>query len=349
MRIWFNQGFSLAPIASAMMAADPGLEVVISLGEGKPLRDTTATVWIEPNCDSAAYLSWVRHQISEHQVDVFVPTRRRSQLAIADLSCAVHLPAPPAVLAVLDDKLEFAKAIASSDVHSLTFDVADAADFIRKIQQFDEWFPYLEPCVKPRFGVNGHGFWRLTQTTQSPLTHLINPDERVMRRDLFYAALEAHEKTDAPIPFVLMPYFPGPEVSFDVLAHQGAVLKYVARTKASDRQRLQTRHALEPAVRQLVGRFKLHGVVNIQFRRAADGTWKALEINARPAGGSIYAEALGGGLLGDWGGLLTGRLRPHEVSQPEFDVEIELSAEPRIAKPQEAGLVPFIPADDPVL
>jgi len=63
----------------------------------------------------------------------------------------------------------------------------------------------------------------------------------------------------------------------------------------------------------------------VQFRRAGDGSWKVLEINARPAGGAVYAEQFGSRLVADWGGLLTGRLSPDEVDCTPIDLEIEFT------------------------
>src|SRR3546814_11156841 len=69
-----------------------------------------------------------------------------------------------------------------------------------------------------------------------------------------------------------MPYLPGPEISFDILAVHGKMLKYAARTKlGTGRQHIVSRHPLEDLVASIVAKFSLHGVVNAQFRRAEDG------------------------------------------------------------------------------
>ena len=84
-------------------------------------------------------------------------------------------------------------------------------------------------------------------------------------------------------------------------------------------------------MRSLVRHFDLTGVINVQFRRATDGSWKALEINARPAGGSVYAEQFGGKLLADWGGLLTRRITPSQVDQTPIDIEIAFTSKLELA------------------
>jgi hypothetical protein len=324
MRIWFNRGFSLAPIAKAMMAADPTLEVVISVGENMPVYAGAQETWVEPSLDDDAYVEWVRKQIVENDIDLFIPTRRRKLLASVELPCAVHFPTDIDTLELLEDKFAFANAIAGEEFHLKTLNIASAADLEATLPLFAALLEDTSPCVKPRNGVNGHGFWRLT--TKSPLSHIINPDGRAMHQDLFLAALRAEEAERPLSPFVLMEYLPGPEVSFDVLCEYGTMLKYVARTKEAAFQRLQTYHPLEAQARKLIARFGLHGVVNVQFRKAKDGSWKALEINARPAGGSVYGEEFGTGLLADWGGLLSGRLTADTISRPDLDFKIKTTS-----------------------
>jgi hypothetical protein len=98
MRIWFNRGFSLAPIAKAMMAADTELEVFTSVAKSRPVYTEGHDTWVEPTLDDEAYVAWVRNQIIENGIDLFIPTRHRKLLADIALPCAVHLPADIATL-----------------------------------------------------------------------------------------------------------------------------------------------------------------------------------------------------------------------------------------------------------
>jgi hypothetical protein len=323
MRLWFNRGFSLAPIARAMMAADPALEVFVSVGPGKPVYDGPTATWIEPDLEGEDYADWARGMVIEHAIDVLVPTRQRRLLADTALPCRIELPASPAVLEILDDKYAFAEAMEGEDFHLPTFAAASSRELRALLRAFRCDHPDAAPCVKPRFGVNGHGFWKLTE--KAPLSHLMHPEYRNIRGDVFLAALSAEEEERPIAPIVLMEYLPGPEVSLDLLAHQGRVLRALARTKHGSRQRIESAHELIPAAERLVARFGLHGLVNAQFRRANDGSWKVLEINARPAGGAVYAEQFGGGFVADWGGLLTGRLSPAEINRTPLDVEVEFT------------------------
>jgi hypothetical protein len=330
-RIWFNRGFSLAPIARAMRAADPAIEVYASVSpHATPYPGPTET-WTDGGPDGAsaedpqAYAEWVRQTIAERSIDIFVPTRRRKLLGAADLPCHVHLPASLPVLELLDDKFAFAQAMAGEAYHLPTYLVQSSGELSALLADWPSEDGTPGPCVKPRQGVNGLGFWRLMDVP--PMAHLQDPERRRIRPEQYLAALrdqEQHEDQGAPIEdIVVMPYLPGPEISFDILAHQGRMLKYAARTKlGTGSQHIVTDHPLAPIVRDIVARFVLHGLVNLQFRRAADDSWKLLEINARPAGGVVYADEVGCGLVADWGGLLTGRLTPDTVHQPDINTHV---------------------------
>lgn len=325
MRIWFNQGFSLAAIARAMMAADPALEVCVSVGVGKPVHDGPTQTFIEPDSTGPAgsgegYLDWVRQMVRDNGVDVLVPTRHRQLLASADVGCRVECAGSADVLALLDDKCAFAQALAGEPWHLPTQSADSVADLRTLVAGFRAAQPDGAPCVKPQVGVNGHGFWRLTRG--GPLTHLMNPDARFIQEDLYFAALERAEAEGPIAPLVLMDFLPGPEVSIDVLAHRGAALHALARTKHAASQRVQSAHPLVPLAGDLVERFGLHGLVNIQFRRARDDSWKVLEINPRAAGGAVYADPFGGRLVADWGGLISGRLTPEAVDRSPLDITL---------------------------
>src|SRR3546814_12174918 len=71
---------------------------------------------LEPD-DKNGYLDWVREMITVHEIDIFIPTRRRALIASASLPCRVHLPASIPTLDVLDDKYLFAADFAGEEQH----------------------------------------------------------------------------------------------------------------------------------------------------------------------------------------------------------------------------------------
>ncbi|ESQ73960.1 ATP-grasp domain-containing protein [Asticcacaulis sp. AC402] len=322
MRIWFNRGFSLASISQAMMSAEPGLEIYASVARGMPRHAGPVATWVEPETDVAGYVQWVRDQVAAHRIDILIPTHYRTALRQADLACRVEFPAGHKVLKLLDDKYRFAEDLKDTEFHLATDLIRTSGDLEKALASFHQRFGAKAiACVKPRNGVNGFGFWKLIR--DRPMRHLESPDSREIQADLYVAALRAQEKIKPIRDMVLMEFLPGPEVSFDILADHGHMLRYAARTKLSTgRQRVQTDHPLSGYAVKLVERFGLHGTVNIQFRKHRDGSWKILEINARPAGGVVYAEAVGAGILSGWAGLLTGRVTAGELEGKMIDTEV---------------------------
>jgi hypothetical protein len=337
MRIWFNRGFSLAAIAQAMMAGDPFLEVLVSVGEGQLVRPGPTETIVEPTLEAAEYFDWVSDQIISRGIDLFVPTHRRKLALAYQLPCRLHLPCSQDVDNVLQDKYLFATVIHDKVYHLPTFSVNSSSELKALLDNMGLQRS-AQPCVKPRFGVNGHGFWQLTNDQRTD--HLLDPEARKICSDIYLASLEREEQGGNRIqPLVGMDFLPGPEISFDVLADNGRILKSFSRTKddTRPRQRLQSAHPLDSFVQEMVEQFTLHGVVNLQFRKARDGSWKVLEINTRPSGGSVYCDHFGGALLADWGGILTGRLAPHQIGQPELDIEFEIVSEIRTVRSQIAA------------
>lgn len=327
-RIWFNRGFSLAPIAGLMRAADPMLDVFVSVSRQNAQYNGPTETWIdggdlEPD-DKEGYIQWVREMIAFHNIDIFIPTRHRALIASVPLACCVHLPASVPTLEILDDKYLFAAEFASEQYHLPTHLAKGSEDLQRLIDGLPTSEGKLGTCVKPRKGVNGLGFWRLMDV--SPLAHLQDPERRRIHPEQYLAAVRDQELRGPIDDVVVMPYLPGPEISFDILAVNGQTLKYAARTKlGTGRQHIVSRHPLEDLVASIVAKFSLHGIVNMQFRRAADGRWLLLEVNARPAGGVVYADQVGCSLIADWAGLLTGRLTPDTIDRSEVNTEVVFS------------------------
>jgi hypothetical protein len=327
-KIWFNRGFSLAPIAKLMREADPMLDVYVSVSPHSAHYPGPTETWIDggetdPE-DSDAYVQWVRDTIAAHDIDIFIPTRRRKAIAAASLPCRTHLPASIETIELLDDKYAFAEALAGEAYHLPTYVISDSHDLEQLIVNWSDDAAEGSPCVKPRHGVNGLGFWRLMDV--SPIAHLQDSERRRIRPDQYIAALREQERHGLVDDIVVMPYLPGPEISFDILADHGRTIKYAARTKlGTGRQHIVTRHPLGELVASIVERFSLHGLVNAQFRKAYDESWKLLEINARPAGGVVYADQVGCRLVADWAGLLTGRLTPETVDQSDINTEVAFS------------------------
>src|SRR3546814_8012906 len=87
------------------------------------------------------------------------------------------------------------------------------------------------------------------------------------RHEQYLTAVRDQELRGPIDDIVVMPYLPGPEISFDILAVNGEMLTYAARTKlGTGRQHIVSRHPLEDLVASIVAKFSLHGVVKDRKR-----------------------------------------------------------------------------------
>lgn len=334
MRIWFNRGFSLPAIANAVIPRlhpSAGIELFIGQPAGQPHKETLATIIDEPDLPRAEYGAWAAQTARDLGIDLIVASTRRHALAEAQnlLPCPLVLPTSAFVVGLLDDKLAFAEAMADTPWHIPTTSYANVESFETAYDAFREQNPGLDACIKPRRGVNGHGFWHLDPAA-SEAAHMIDPDRRCITPAMYAVNIAAQNSIDEQ---VLMPFLPGLECSVDILAWHGKGLRAAARTKlARDRQCVETNHPLVPVALDLATRFNLHGVVNAQFRADAAGNWKLLEINSRPAGGSVIAEYAGGQILTDWLRLLAGHQDVDDVLRHPVELAHDLVSGTRFDK-----------------
>src|SRR3546814_15555660 len=76
-RIWFNRGFSLDPIAGLMRAADPTLDVFVSVSQQSVHYHGPNVTWIDGGVlaheETNGELDWVREPIQSQTIDTFIP------------------------------------------------------------------------------------------------------------------------------------------------------------------------------------------------------------------------------------------------------------------------------------
>jgi len=169
--------------------------------------------------------------------------------------------------------------------------------------------------------VNGARFQALVNGEL--LARLAYPERREIGPQIMRDAVRAAELAGRFEPHIVMEFLPAKELSFDALCWNGRLLRYAARTKIDDEvQTLVTRHELAPEVAGPAKRFRLHGLVNVPFRRRADGRPAILEINPRPAGGSVFSERAGCALIADWLRLLVGELQAHDVTSTALSLTL---------------------------
>src|SRR3546814_9508376 len=86
--------------------------------------------------------------ITVHEIDIFIPTRRRALIASASLPCRVHLPASIPTLEVLDDKYLFAAEFAGEEHHLPTHLTQGSQDPERLLDGCHTSEGETGPCVR---------------------------------------------------------------------------------------------------------------------------------------------------------------------------------------------------------
>src|SRR3546814_5695532 len=89
--------------------------------------------------------------ITVHEIDIFIPTRRRALIASASLPCRVHLPASIPTLEVLDDKYLFAAEFAGEE-HHLPTHLAQGSEDLERLRS-EEHTSELQSLMRISYAV----------------------------------------------------------------------------------------------------------------------------------------------------------------------------------------------------
>jgi hypothetical protein len=321
-RVWFNQGFSIRNALALVRRDAPASLTLLASNDrlGAPALTAADELFEEPRLDGpgdepARYLAWCLETCAARHIDLFVPGRHRLHLAhhaqdFARNGTKLSLATDPDTLEAIEDKLTFT---VRAKEHALpvpeTFHVRSEREFGNAVRELRG--RGHDVCVKPRRGVFGAGYWKLSD--EKPLfDRLMNPDARAIPTEIVAAAFA--DKPGAEL--LVLEYLPGVETSTDCLCHRGRLLTGVARRKESGAQRLTASGpALELAARAIAA-FDLSGLVNVQMIEDRDGAPKLLEINPRMSGGCLYTTFLGINLPWWYVALELGLAAPDDVPTP---------------------------------
>lgn len=233
----------------------------------------------------------------EHGVDVWIPARNQSMAVIAEpvmreLGVAVTIPSTdPGVIAAIRDKHLTYQAC---DDHELaaTPRWVTATGVTELAEAVAFWIDRGSACcVKPVIGEGAVGF-RIIDPAHSARAAFTGWPSPVMSPDEFFWHLS---RLDTGLGAVLVSdVLPGDETSVDVASVDGEIAVAVSRRKLSATlQRIDHRPDLEAVVARLAAHWRLHGCWNAQFKTASDGIDRILELNPRPAAGSLHSAAFG--------------------------------------------------------
>lgn len=317
-RVWFNQGFSIRDAIAQIRAAAPGLTLIASSRRAdSPALAAADERFAEPEgLDPDAYAAWCLATARARRVDLLVPGRQRAALArhagaFAEAGIRLALPADAATLARIEDKQAFTEACLAIGLPvPATCHVTDAAGFAAAVARLRD--AGHQPCIKPRQGTYGAGYWRLAD--DKPLFHrLMDPDARLIPTATIAAAIAEAGTVD----LLVLEYLPGLETSVDCLARDGRLLAAVSRRKEGSVQRLRGDGPAIDLAARAVAAFGLGGLINVQMRENAAGALTLLEINPRMSGGCLYTREMGINLPWWFVALELGLAGPEDVPAPD--------------------------------
>ncbi|SDO63510.1 ATP-grasp domain-containing protein [Nakamurella panacisegetis] len=297
-RIWLNRNYATAVHLLDMLRHNPDGVPVELFGShadlSSPMLAGVDHKLREPVVTDPDFVDQMLDLCRQHRIDVLLPVAGQSQIAhrasdFASIGTALICP-PADAVDLLADKADTYQALAGSKLVPPWRVARSGPQFDAAIVDLDELWTRSHPLImKPTRGVGADGVRFLTRAAPD-LTSLLGPIGPLVWvqtvRDAIAAAAEH-------VPdLMLMPYLPGPETSVDVLAHRGRTLAAIPRTKSGRHRVLGGDPRLPGLASELVERFDLDGLVNVQFRLFNDEP-ALLEINSRPSGG-LFQTALTG-------------------------------------------------------
>lgn len=183
-------------------------------------------------------------------------------------------------------------------------------------------FPGTPFVIKLNRGTGGQGV-KVVYDSLDPLERMFDRDNRAVA----YHEVEHWLKGEDVWPALhVCEYLPGNEYSVDVLSNKGNIISAVTRLRLSAHYglALHARVVDAPDVQDLAcavtSKLGLRFVINVQVRRAADGTPKLMEINPRIPG--TIGLTVHAGINMPYYALKMALNEPFAVGQPRFGMTI---------------------------
>lgn len=305
--VWYNQGYSVVRDAILLIREGAAAAGITDLRLLASHQDFQATVleaadlgFLEPEGlrdgedGDAAYAVWCADRCRELGVDLFIVQGGQGAIAahrdLFPASTRVILPATGERLAQIHDKGVFHQIATQAGIPmAWSMTVGNVADYDAAMQALAA--RDLRPCIKPREGVFGAGFWRLDEEYDL-LDALMGGDRRRVSAGVMRDAIAA---ADRPVRLLAMEYLPGPEWSLDCVCDEGRMIVGVARRKRGRVQELEISGPIFAFAERAIATFGLSGQINVQFKSADDAGEdpRLLEINPRMSGGMARTRFAG--------------------------------------------------------
>ena len=300
MRVWFNRTFSSVYTAIKLIReadTDNRFHLIHSNpNPHSPAARVAHAFFVEPTgLDKPDYNDWCLAFCIEHRIDIFIPGRGATLLALeherfAAIGTRIQSVATHDALSTIHDKGRF--------YAETVLDGAPVAEFapFETLDQFDAAYAQLRPrhatlCVKPSNSVFGLGFAILDEQRSSAALLIEGVEYHTGLQDFRRGLGELGTVRT----MLLMEYLDGHEYSVDCVGDNGRLVAAIARKKpmqAGRGQLIDMREDILAATAELARIYGLNGMFNAQFREGA-GALRLLEINPRMSGGISMACAAG--------------------------------------------------------
>jgi biotin carboxylase len=326
-RVWLNRNFATSLFLMRQLRDNPDgtpVEIFASHTDpASPVLTGADHVIAEPDGTAEDFVDRVLATCRRYRIDVFLPVAGQPAIAarLAEFTAAgVAVICPPAdAVTLLADKAATYRDLAAdpelSELVPPWCAVSGLDDFDAALTMLDPLWTDSRPLVlKPAAGVGAEGV-RFLHRDGPGLADLLGPVGVGLPVEFARRALAGAR---AVPDLLLMPYLPGPEISLDLLADRGELVTAVPRSKIGRRRVLAGDPRLIGPAAALVRRYRLHGLVNAQFRWFDDRP-VLLEINTRPAGGLHQTELAGVNLV--WGAVRIALGLPADVPVPVLGAE----------------------------
>ncbi len=292
-RVWFNHWFSTAYNIMELMREGGDICVVGSSRNPYAVLQGACDEWYaEPDISGREYVDFCLSFCKEHSRDVFVPRREMTEISrcISEFEAVgVKVMAERyELVSLLADKRKTYEYFRGTDgINVPEYRIfTDRAGFEACYGELHERFERL--CVKFAVDEGALSFRKITERRNIDLRCYVSAE---VTYDELCGYLDEH---GGGTEIMLMPYFPGTEISADCFAADSGLVA-VPRFKSFGRHEfIRYDEGILAACEAITARLKPQFSCNIQFRMLNDTPY-LLEINPRMSGG-IQMSTLASGV-----------------------------------------------------
>ncbi|POY39244.1 hypothetical protein C3K47_01755 [Solitalea longa] len=258
---------------------------------------------VVPKANDVDFIKVIKQICSENNISVIMPLVTLELFVFAKYKA--ELEEIGIKVLVSDEK---ALNIANNKAYLYEFLNAKGVDFIPsflKVNTYDEFnksikeldYPSVPVCFKPSVSNGSRGF-RIINSTVNEFDLLFNykPDNTYILLEKIQDILRENKFPE----LIVSEYLPGEEYSVDCIANNGKPVLIIPRLRRKMLGGISTageiimNQELIVYSKEIIEKIGLHGNIGIQFKRAASGQFKLLEINPRVQG--TIVSILGAGV-----------------------------------------------------